>query len=98
MKNQGLLITAVFIILMLTAYNAIDDYMEDGRDQGFYNSMLEFVNKGDRNTADMGFVMCKRVNANAVDLKHAQVNCCKVYFGGDTDRCRAVRMLYGIEQ
>lgn len=78
-KSNYILVAAT-AILILSSYNAIDDLIEDSRDEAFYASMTEFMNRGDRNTASMGYEMCVVQNAQNRILGMVGRDCCRIYF------------------
>ena len=89
MKKLDFTFIAAMLILALTTYNAIDDSLEDDRDEDFYSEMAYFMSRGDRNTATMGFSLCVKQNIHSKKLNTPVVDCCTIYFP-DKEECKSM--------
>ena len=85
MKRLDFTFIAAMLILALSTYNAIDDSLEDDRDENFYGEVFKFMSRGDRNTAAMGYALCMRQNKQEERHDIPATDCCKIYYPNKTD-------------
>ena len=75
MKYNIIFLVALMIIIAVTV-----DRIEDAiSDYDFKTETKTFMNKGGRNTADMGLELCERVNGLEARIGIEQTNCTEAY-------------------
>ena len=94
MWKQNTILLIAFAILALSVYNAFDDDSEMDQHYEFFTDMRNFkeetkrfMNRGDRNTAEMGYETCVMQNRHSKLLGAPLRDCCGVYFDGNKEKC-----------
>lgn len=62
MMKDATIITIIALTLIFAAFNAYQDKEEMHEHQGFFDEVRQFINRGDRNTAEQGYNLCLRLN------------------------------------
>lgn len=86
MKHNLILLVA-FLILGLSVFNIIEDDNEMHDHASFFEEVRQFMDRGDRNTAQMGYRTCLTQNQHSQHLGIPLRDCCEEYFDGDSEKC-----------
>ena len=79
MKNNLAFLIALIIIVSVTV-----DKIEDAiTDNIFKEETQEFMNKGGRNTAEMGLNLCRRMNVLEKHVDVEMTDCIEIYDNSD---------------
>ena len=80
------MITIAVIILAMAIYNAFDDQHEMDEHRSFFIEVREFMERGGRNTAEMGYRTCMIQNIHSEHIGIPLRDCCAEYYS-DADNC-----------
>jgi len=92
--KQNIILTVAFLILGMSVFNYLLDDYEMNDHQDFFNEMRQFqkethrfMNRGGRNTSQMGYETCLMQNKHSKILGVPLRDCCAVYFTDNYEEC-----------
>jgi len=94
MNKQNVTIGLAILILSFSVYNAFDDHDVTGTHMDFFSEVRDFMERGGRNTAEMGYINCLAQNLNSVALNNPTIDCCKTYYDNDEALCMEIDRLH----
>ena len=89
--RDGFVLIITIAILALSVFNMATDYLDMQEHEAFFKEMIEFKNRGGRNTAEMGFKTCIIQNIHNKEHGITDRNCCEIYFPDSLELCNILK-------
>ena len=85
LNSSRWMITIAVIILAMAIYNAFDDSHEMDEHRSFFIEVRDFMERGGRNTAEMGYRTCVIQNIHSEHIGDIPLrDCCMEYYPEDS--------------